>query len=92
MRVSVRKSKIFVRENNNVKSELQVEAIDAILGGKVEVTTIEGKRVKVDVPQGVQPGHQVTLSGEGFYFMNSNKKGDHIITIKIVVPKHISSQ
>lgn len=92
IKVSVKKSNIFIRENNNVKTELQIDAIDAILGTKMEITTIEGKKVTINILQGVQPGEKITLSGEGFRFMNSNKKGDHIITVKIVVPKHISSQ
>ncbi len=42
IKISVRKHRDFVREGNNVKSELEISAIDAILGCKKTITTIYG--------------------------------------------------
>lgn len=44
------------------------------------------------VPSGIQNGQTISLKGEGFYMVNSSNKGDHIVTVKIEIPKKISSE
>jgi molecular chaperone DnaJ len=43
LKISVRKHREFIREGNNVKTEVSVPAIDAILGSKIKVKTIYGE-------------------------------------------------
>jgi len=56
------------------------------------VMTIEGTKKKVTIHQGIQPLEKIILKNEGFYLINSNSRGDHIITIKIAIPKTLSSE
>lgn len=36
---------------------------------------------------GIQSGETISLKGEGFYMVNTNNKGDHLLTVSIEVPK-----
>lgn len=66
--------------------------LDAILGAEKDVQTIEGAKKSVKVPPGIQSGQTISLSGEGFYMVNSSNKGDHILTVKIEIPKQLSAE
>jgi DnaJ-class molecular chaperone len=48
--------------------------------------------MKVKIPQGLQDGEKITLKDEGFYLVNSQNKGDHIITVKVVIPKSLTNE
>jgi molecular chaperone DnaJ len=91
IKVQVRKSAAFGREGHNAVSELQISVLDAVLGGEKEVSTIEGTKKKIKIPQGLQDGDKITLKNEGFYLVNSNNKGDYIITVKIIIPKSLTA-
>jgi DnaJ-class molecular chaperone len=66
--------------------------LDAILGAEKEFVTIESLKKKVSIPRGTQPFQQIILKNEGFYIINSNERGDQIITIKITIPRILSSE
>ena len=78
------------REGNHVLYELQISFIDAALGTKVEVPTIDGK-VRVVIPEGTQGGHIMRLKGKGLPSLNHYGKGDQIIEVHVWVPKSLSS-
>jgi DnaJ-class molecular chaperone len=46
----------------------------------------------VKIPQGLQDGEKITLKSEGFHLVNSSSKGDHILTVKIDIPKSLTSE
>ncbi len=79
------------REGNHILYELYISFIDAALGTKVEVPTIDGK-VRVTIPEGTQGGHIMRLKGKGLPSLNSYGKGDQIIEVHVWVPKHLSSE
>lgn len=92
VKVQVRKSPMFTREGHNVLSELRISVLDAILGAEKEVGTIEGVKRRVTIPQGLQDGEKITLREEGFYLVNTNNRGDHILTIRIDIPKSLTAE
>ena len=58
----------------------------------MRVKTIYDEWKTVKVKGGVQHGEQIKLEKEGFCRVNSNLKGNHVITIKIKVPRDISEE
>ena len=64
----------------------------ATLGGSIEVPTLEGKRVKVSVPEGTQNGHQFRLRGKGMTVLNSNLRGDLYIEVTVETPVSLTKQ
>ena len=79
------------REGNHVVYDLYISFIDAVMGTKVEVPTIDGK-VRVTIPEGTQGGHIMKLKGKGLPSVNSYGKGDQIIHVHVWVPKHVSAE
>ncbi len=87
--IRVRNVKGFVRDKNNLHSEITVDAIDAMLGGSVEFVNLDGNKVLVKTPAGVQPGQNLRLPGKGLPD-EIKSPGDLILTVKISIPKNLS--
>ena len=61
----------------------------AILGGTVDVRTLTGE-VEVKVPKGCQPETKLMLRGKGIQKLHGASKGDHVVHLKIEIPKEIT--
>ena len=92
IKVSVRKHPQIKREGMDAHTQNEISVTDAVLGCELRVKTIYNEWKVVKVKAGVQSGEQVKLEKEGFYRVNSNLKGNHIVTIKVKVPKEISEE
>src|SRR5262249_36062382 len=55
----------FRREGKDILLDVPISIPEAVLGGKVEVPTITGKRGTVKVPPGTSSGSRIRLPGMG---------------------------
>jgi curved DNA-binding protein len=78
----------FRLEGWDIHCSLPVTPAEAVLGGFVEVPTLDGL-VKISLPTGVTTGRRLRLSGKGFPQENG-ERGDQLLEVQIVVPKKIS--
>jgi len=76
---------VFRREENNIHVDMLVTLGDAVLGGKIDVPTIDGT-VSVTVPKESNTGTQLRLRGKG---LGSGKKGDQFVHLSVVLPKKL---
>ena len=61
----------FVRDGENVILELHISFPAAVLGGKIEIPTLDGK-VGLKIPKGIQSGQILRLKGKGFPKLEAN--------------------
>ena len=83
----------FVRDGNDVIYNLLLDFPTAVLGGEVEIPTIDGSKVKIKVEPGTQPGKTLRLRGKGLPSVQGygNGTGDLVVNISVYVPKTLSS-
>jgi len=81
----------FHREGTDLFSETTVPLSVALLGGEVEVATIEG-RAALKIPAGTQPETQFRLRGHGFPRFRGSSRGDQIVTVHVEVPRSLSGR
>jgi molecular chaperone DnaJ len=82
----------FRREGINILSEIKISYLQAILGCRLEVNTVDGS-VELTIPAGTQPGTVLTLEEHGVPILgNPVKRGDHLITILIDIPTRITTE
>ena len=79
----------FVRDGENVILELHISFPVAVLGGKVEIPTLDGK-VGLKIPKGIQSGQILRLKGKGFPRIRSNQYGDQLVKVQIDTPRKLS--
>ena len=90
--LKVKDDSTFKREGPEVYSDVSVSYVDVILGASLEVPVVDGE-VTIKVPPGTQPGQVMRLKGNGAPRLgNPSQRGDHYVTIKVDIPKSISSE
>ncbi len=78
---------IFRREGDDIYVTVPISAIEAALGAKIEVPTIDG-RSQLKVPPGTQSGQKLRLREKGVpSARREDMRGDQIVEVKIVVPE-----
>lgn len=87
--VQVQDDARFMRDGTDIRSEVHVHVVDAILGTDVSVPTVHGD-VTLKVPAGTQPGTVLRLKSKGVPQLNSSRLGDHYVTVRIDIPKKLS--
>ncbi len=91
VQVRVRHHPYFKREGQDIYLEKEISYPLAVLGGVVEVPTINGK-IKLKIRPGTQPNSAVRLRGEGIPYPNSSRRGDEYVIYKVKVPEKVSSK
>jgi len=79
----------FTRDGDDIRANIVVPLIDAILGGEVEVETVHGP-VKLEVAAGTQPGQVLRVRGKGMPVLSSSRFGDHYAQVQVEIPKKVS--
>jgi molecular chaperone DnaJ len=89
LRVDVSQDKRFKREGFNIFSEMEISFPQAALGTTVDIEVLDGK-LKLKVPAGTQSGKVFKLTDHGIPKLNSNRRGDHLVTILVKTPTSLS--
>lgn len=80
----------FIRDGNNLLTDIELDLYTAILGGDITVDTFDGK-VKLKVAPETQNESKVKLKGKGFpVYKKEGHFGDLIITFHIQMPTNLS--
>ena len=87
--ISVKKHEIFERNGHDIYCDIPVSVTTAILGGEVEVPTLEGK-TKIKISEGTQSGKVLRLKDKGIKY--ASHRGSEILTIKVETPTNLSSK
>jgi molecular chaperone DnaJ len=91
IRIRVAEHPLFTREGADLRCDVPVSFPQAALGSMIDVPTLEGK-VKMRLPPGTQPGHQLRLRGKGMPRFGGYGSGDQIVTIQVEVPERLTTE
>jgi DnaJ-class molecular chaperone len=79
----------FRREELDVYLELPISLYEAILGAKVDVPTLDGRRT-LTIPPETSSGAKLRIKGHGI--QRGEDKGDQIVVMKVVIPKQLDGE
>ncbi|MCB9138863.1 MAG: J domain-containing protein [Caldilineaceae bacterium] len=90
--VTVEKDPRFTREGDNLVVEAPVDVYTAVLGGEVQVPTMDGA-VMLTIPGGAQGGKTFRLRKLGMpRLKNPDERGDLMARIEIRIPTQLSER
>jgi molecular chaperone DnaJ len=92
IRVFVQPHSVFQRKGDNLFLGVPISFSDACLGGEVEITTLERKKISLKVPQGTESGKVLRISGKGIPHFSGLGRGDLYAKLNIKTPKKLSKQ
>jgi molecular chaperone DnaJ len=82
----------FKRDGIHILSDLRVSYLQAILGCKLQVETVDGP-MELEIPAGTQPNTVLTLEGRGVPKLgNPVSRGNHLITIQVDIPTRLKPE
>jgi len=89
--INVRPHSRFRREHSDIIIEKIVTVWDAIIGSSLDIETLDGKILTINVPQGTKHGTILSCRGEGLPIMRSRNRGNLLIMIKVDMPTNLSA-
>ena len=84
----------FERKGDDLVTDVPVPLDDAVLGGEVEVQTVEGKRIAITIPPLTQNGRTIRLGNLGMPKLDGKAKarGDLLARVRVVLPEKLSDR
>ncbi|XP_057494654.1 chaperone protein dnaJ A7A, chloroplastic-like isoform X1 [Actinidia eriantha] len=91
--IDVLQDPVFKRDDMNILYNCQVSYIDAILGTKMSVPTVDGT-ADLKIPSGTQPGTTLVMAKKGvpFRYKKTNARGDQLVKVQVEIPKRLSDE
>ena len=91
--IEITEHPIFEKQGRDLVCNIDIPAIDAILGCEVEIDTLSGKTIKVKIPQGTHSGQTFRFKGYGLprYGNTIGSPGNMIGVVSITVPKELNN-
>lgn len=84
---------IFRRHHDDLIRQLNVNCIDAILGKKYTVKTIDNRELEITIEPGTQHGTMLGVPGYGMPNLhNKSLKGKLLLEVNIMIPKNVSDK
>ncbi|NES95876.1 MAG: J domain-containing protein [Desertifilum sp. SIO1I2] len=85
LKITVARHPFFQLEGIDIYCQLPLTPSEAIVGGQIEIPTLDGL-VKMRVPPRVVAGQRLRLANKG-YLSENGDRGDQIVEIQIATPK-----
>ena len=95
--IRVLENENFIRRGNNLYTIADIDLVTAILGGKINVQTLDHKNSKLTqkeltIPAGTQHGTEFRIKNRGVAYLRGKAKGDQYVVVKIVIPKDVTEE
>ena len=88
----VEEDPVFRRDEFDIHMELPVSIAQATLGATVEIPTLEGGPINLDIPGGTQTGTSFRKAGLGIPRLQRSGRGDMIVTVRLITPSDLSDE
>ncbi|HBO89771.1 MAG TPA: molecular chaperone DnaJ [Acidobacteria bacterium] len=89
--VHVNEHPFFIREGDNLYCEVPVDYPTMVLGGTIEVPTLNGD-AKITIPRATKSGTRFRLRGKGMPEVNGGKPGDLFLAVQIGTPDKLTKE
>ena len=81
----------LVRDGNDLGHTLNITVATAILGGEVEIPTVDGK-VRIKIAPGTHAGKVLRLRGKGLPDVNGYGRGDIKVIVDVTIPSELTKE
>ena len=76
----------FRREGPHLYTQQPISALEAILGGRIDVATLEGEPASLPLPPNTQTGQVFRLRGRGLE-LPDGRQGDMLVRVEVHLPE-----
>jgi len=90
VRIFVKQHAVFERRGDDLFAESGISFAQAALGDEIELKTLEGTNILLEVPEGTESGKVLRISGKGIPHFGGYGKGNLYVELKVKTPKKLS--
>ena len=90
--VHMKRHAIFQREGTTLVAECPISFTTAALGGSITVPGVDGEKIEIKIPAGIQSGETLRHRGTGMSILNSRGRGDLVARILVETPTKLSAK
>jgi len=90
--VHMKRHSIFQRDGTTLVAECPVSFTTAALGGAITVPGVDGDKIEIKIPPGIQSGETLRHRGAGMSILNGRGRGDLVARILVETPMKLSSK
>jgi molecular chaperone DnaJ len=77
--------RFFHRDGLDILCEVPINLAQAVLGTRLRVRTLDGKKMVLKIPAGTQPGRKFRIKGLGI--QKGERKGDQLVQVQVQIPE-----
>lgn len=92
VRIKIKHHPIFKRTNDDLIVKKMLSLTDVLLGKKVEVSTIGGGKLHLEIPSGFNLRERLRIPGEGMPKLGAHRRGDLYVEFDLETPKKINAK
>lgn len=89
--IHMKRHPIFQREGTSLIAECPVSFTTAALGGTITVPGVDGDRIDIRIPAGIQSGETLRHRGAGMSVLNGRGRGDLVARILVETPTRLTA-
>jgi molecular chaperone DnaJ len=90
--VHMKRDPIYAREGTTLIADCPISFTTAALGGTISLPGIDGQKVDLKIPSGIQSGEQLRHRGGGMSVLNGRGRGDLVARILVETPTKMSTK
>jgi len=90
--VHMKRHPIYAREGTILIADCPISFTTAALGGSISLPGIDGQKVDIKIPSGIQSGEQLRHRGAGMSVLNGRGRGDMVARIMVETPTRMSKE
>ncbi len=90
--IHIRRHNVFERDGTTLITRVPIAFTTAALGGDIEIPGLDGARLEIAIPAGIQSGKQLRKRGAGMPVLQGRGQGDLVIEITVETPTKLSAR
>ena len=91
--ISIQPHEYYARAEEHLYAEAPVNLAQAVLGGQVDIPTIDHKKLKLKIAPGTAHGSVLRIKGEGMPVLNGGgRRGDLHVKILVNIPERLGAK
>ncbi|MCP6719142.1 MAG: J domain-containing protein [Patescibacteria group bacterium] len=92
IRVLVKKHSLFERKGDDLYISIPVSLSQAALGDELEIPTLEGKKILLKIPSGIESGKILRISKKGIPRFSGYGRGNLYLELVVNTPKKLTKR
>jgi molecular chaperone DnaJ len=88
----VKEHDVFTRFGDDLLMQTRITFRQAVMGDEIDIPTITGEAVTIQIPAGTQPGEKLRVRNHGLPRGDGYGRGNLVVQVQVDVPKKITAE